>query len=72
MASHQGSSQVKQHLDECIRLCLECARRCEQCGAECLHMDMRGMLRRIELYRDCADISLLNAQFMSRHSPFHV
>jgi hypothetical protein len=35
-------------------------------------MDIRGMVRCIELCRDCADICLLDAQFMSRHSPFHV
>ena len=34
-------------------------------------MDMRGMVRCIELCRDCADICLLDVQFMSRHSPFH-
>ena len=69
---HQGNSPTAQHLDDCIRLCLECACRCEQCGAECVHMDMRGMTRCIELCRDCAGICWLDAQFMSRHSPFHV
>jgi len=35
-------------------------------------MDMRGMSKCIELCRDCADICLLDAQLMSRNSPFHI
>jgi hypothetical protein len=35
-------------------------------------MERQGMTRCIELCRDCADIYLLDAQFMSRHSSFHV
>lgn len=69
--TQQMSGDMQQHLEECIRLCFETAKVCEQCGAECVRMDMAGMARCIELCRDCADICLLDARFMSRNSQFH-
>jgi hypothetical protein len=64
-------TEMQRHLDECIRLCLECARTCEKCGAECIRMEMAGMVRCIELCRDSADICLVDAQLMSRNSEYH-
>ena len=62
MAGQHTGSPTAQHLDECIRICLECARWCEQCGAECMRMaaahegDMQTVLRHsADVCRRCAE-----------------
>jgi hypothetical protein len=53
----------------CIEACLECAQECEHCATACLQEDDVKMMERcIRLDRDCADVCVLAAQFMSRDS----
>ncbi len=50
----------------CIDACLECATVCEHCASACLgEIDVRGMVKCIQLDRYCADLCRLAATFMS-------
>ena len=62
------------HMEHCIEACLACAKICNTCGDDMIGMahpapqDLTA--RCIRLCRDCADICLLAAQWMGRHSAF--
>lgn len=53
----------------CIRECLECMKKCNQCYDACLQEEeVYPMSACIRLTRDCADVCILAAQFMTRNS----
>ncbi|WGU96706.1 four-helix bundle copper-binding protein [Paenibacillus dendritiformis] len=53
----------------CIRECLECMKKCNQCYDACLQEEeVNPMSACIRLTRDCADVCVLVAQFMTRNS----
>ncbi|TDL56028.1 four-helix bundle copper-binding protein [Paenibacillus dendritiformis] len=53
----------------CIRECLECMKKCNQCYDACLQEEeVNPMSACIWLTRDCADVCILAAQFMTRNS----
>lgn len=55
----------------CIDACMACAESCEFCATSCLReQDIKSMVRCIQLDRDCANICLTAASFMSRDSDF--
>ena len=53
----------------CIDACFDCAESCEYCTTCCLReQDVKMMTRCIQLNRDCVNICLTAAVFMSRES----
>ena len=64
--------QMTKEMEQCIENCLECHRICEETAAHCLQMGGKhAEASHIRLLRDCAQICLTSADFMSRHSEFH-
>ncbi len=61
---------LDQLLARCIDDCLNCGNSCEKSGAAVVKMGMKEMERCIELCRDCADICVIDARFLSRRSEF--
>jgi hypothetical protein len=69
--STHSNPQVMQHLQDCVRNCLDCGSICQQCAAECISMDKSGMGLCITSCLDCAAVCTLDAELMSRESAYH-
>ncbi|MEL7586302.1 MAG: four-helix bundle copper-binding protein [Prolixibacteraceae bacterium] len=55
----------------CIDACYACASACDHCASACLgEVDVRPMIKCIQLDRYCADICRLAASFMARVGGF--
>jgi hypothetical protein len=55
----------------CIEACYACASECDHCASACLgEVDVRSMVKCIQLDRYCADICRLAASFMARTAGF--
>lgn len=65
------SNQILQNekYQSCIDACMACAESCEFCATCCIREDnIKPMVRCIQLDRDCANICITAAAFMSRDS----
>ena len=64
---------MSQEMSKCIAACFGCAMACNRCSDDMMGMEAHGnallMNRCIRLCRECAEICLLAAQWMSRMSP---
>jgi len=59
-------------MDRCIQACLNCHEVCVESITHCLQLGGRHAApEHIRLMMDCADICLVDAQFMMRGSPLH-
>lgn len=58
-------------MKKCLEACSTCAWECESCATACLEEpDVKAREMCIKLLRDCADICVLSAQWMSRGSKY--
>ncbi len=57
------------HMHKCIEACVNCMQACEECLTACYkEPDLDARVKCVSMLRDCADICVLAAQFMSRNS----
>ncbi|AGB16576.1 hypothetical protein Halru_1980 [Halovivax ruber XH-70] len=60
-----------QRMERCIDSCSEASQACEWCADECIGMG-EEMANCIRLCRDVADLTSMNARFMSRNSGYSI
>lgn len=69
---YEGNRTLTQEWKNCMAVCLRCAEICEMCSDDMIgmpaHDDRQLAERCIRLCRECADISLMAAQWISRMS----
>lgn len=57
------------HMQNCIVSCVTCMQACEECLTACYkEPDLNARVKCVSMLRDCADICVLAAQYMSRNS----
>jgi hypothetical protein len=65
-------SEISSEMRECIEQCLDCHKVCTEAASHVLHGDSKHSEgTHLAALLDCAQICLVNADFMARRSPHH-